>query len=309
MSSIGFPDGQRITQWLGAPIVQQTALAIGNVLHTDGPFNLASWASVIVAIKPTGGNVTVTVRQRVSGGPASLELPETFIVQAGQVGFESIVLFGDAVYLDLTGSAPGVTVDYALYPSNTTTNAQVLASATVNVQHNEALVAAEPTLDFVDSAGNVWVLTDDAANTRMKVALPDDVACSTYPPTTLLASGLFYTVPNLATVNDPRGMNGANKITVPVAGWYHVTGTLWFAAAGGGTERVLRITGSNGLSYDDRKPPWGGDWNVLKVDKIVKCAAGDWFNYNVFQDSGGAINWGGTGGGDLSSFAVAKVGR
>jgi hypothetical protein len=169
MSSIGFPDGQRITQWLGAPIVQATARAIGNVLVEDGPYNLASWASVILAIKPTGGNVTATIRQKINGGPAGLELDETFVVAVGTTLFTSVVLFADTVYLDLTGSAPGVTVDYALYPANTTTNAQVLASANLNFQKNEVLVAAEPTLDFVDAGANTWTLTDDAPNTRMKV--------------------------------------------------------------------------------------------------------------------------------------------
>lgn len=176
MSSIGFPDGQRITQWLGAPIVEAAGLVIGNVLHSDGPFSLASWASVIVAIKPTGGNVTVRVRQQISGGPPGLELDETFVIPAGATAFEAVVLFGDAVTLELTGSAPGVSVDYALYPSNSTTNAQVLTQATINVQHNDVLVAAEATLDFEDASGFAWGVVDDAPNTRVKITPPAIVA-------------------------------------------------------------------------------------------------------------------------------------
>lgn len=172
MSSIGFPDGQRITQWLGAPIAEASAFAIGAGALALGPFSLASWASVIVACKPTGGALDVTVTQNISGGPAGLQLTETFHVAAGATLFEAIVLFGDAVTVTFQGAAVGETLDYAIYPSNTTTNANVITQATINVQANEVLVAAEPTLDFVIAGGNSGTVVDDGPNTRVKVGLP-----------------------------------------------------------------------------------------------------------------------------------------
>jgi hypothetical protein len=172
MSSIGYPDFQKIAQWIGAPIVQQTGLALGNGVHDDGPFNLASWASVVVAIKPTGGKVTVTVKQKISGGPATLELDTTFTVDAGATVFESIVLFGDAVTLHLAGDTIGETVDYALFPSNATTNAQLSTNPSIGFQLNDVLVATEPALDFEDAGGFKWSVLDDAAGARVKVTPP-----------------------------------------------------------------------------------------------------------------------------------------
>lgn len=181
--STGYPDGQKITQWIGAPIAQAVAAPIGAGQIVIGPTRLSSWASVIVALKPTGGPVTITVTQTIPNGPGGLVLQQQVIVPAGGTVFESFVLFGANVTITLQGAVGGTTVDYAVTPSNTTTNAQVLTNATINVQKNEVLVAAEPTLDFVDANGIVWTLTDDATNTRVKVsaaqpALADTVLLS-----------------------------------------------------------------------------------------------------------------------------------
>jgi hypothetical protein len=175
MSSVGYPDYQRITQWLGAPLLQGTGVAVFPGPHVDGPLEVANYASVIVALKAIGGNATVTVKQTVPAGPASLVLTETIIVPAGGILFEAFVLYGQAVELDITGSIAGTTVDYALYGSNTTTNAQVITNATINVQHNDVLVAAEPTLDLEDDPGFKWSVVDDGAGTRVKVTPPQGV--------------------------------------------------------------------------------------------------------------------------------------
>jgi hypothetical protein len=172
VSTFGFPDGQEITQWLGQPLEVGTGKVIGAGSYVAGPFALANFASVIVAVKPTGGNVTVTVKQTVQGGPASLVLSESVVVANGGVLFEAFVLFGDTITVEFDGTAAGETIDYAIYPSNTTTNAQVITQATINVQHNDLLVAAEPTIDFEDATGFAWTIVDDAAGTRVKVTPP-----------------------------------------------------------------------------------------------------------------------------------------
>lgn len=53
-------------------------------------------------------------------------------------------------------------------PGNVPAGASVLLS-TLNIQHNDAAVATEPTLDFEDSATVTWAVTDDPVNTRVKV--------------------------------------------------------------------------------------------------------------------------------------------
>lgn len=167
----GYPDWQKIQQWLGTPVVTNIGRAIPVAPITDGPFNLASWASVVVAIKPTGGNVTVTVNQAIQGAPASLVDQGQVVAPAGQVTFASFVLFGDAVSLTLQGAGAGVTADYTLYPSNTTTNAKLLASAVTAYQKNGVLVASESVLDLIEGVGVRLTLADDPTNTRMHVTI------------------------------------------------------------------------------------------------------------------------------------------
>lgn len=152
-SGLGYPDWQKIQQWIGAPIVSQVGLAIGAGTHDDGPVNLASWASVIVAIKPTGGAVTVTVKQQISGGPAGLELDTSFTVQAGVTVFESIVLSGDAISLHLQGGGVGTTVDYALIPSNTTINAATVSGGGVPTGTILTFAGAAPPAGYVRCDG------------------------------------------------------------------------------------------------------------------------------------------------------------
>lgn len=172
MSTYGFPDGQEITQWLGQVLAEQQNLAIGAGSTVLGPFSLANFASIVVAIKPTGGSVTVRVRQAIANGPATLILEEDLVVTAGETVFQAFVLFGDQVTVELDGGGVGTTVDYAVYPSNTTTNAQVIQSATINVQHNGALVGTEQGIDFEDALGFAWTVTDDGPNQRVKITPP-----------------------------------------------------------------------------------------------------------------------------------------
>lgn len=172
MSSYGFTDGQEITGWLGVPFEVGTGRVIGAGSYVAGPFACTNFASIIVAVKAIGGNVTVKVTQSVANGPASLQLAESVVVAAGGVLFEAFVLFGDSVTIEFDGAVGGTAIDYAIYPSNTTTNAQVITQATINVQHNDLLVAAEPTLDFEDATGFAWTIADDGPNTRVKITPP-----------------------------------------------------------------------------------------------------------------------------------------
>lgn len=185
MSSVagGFPDWQRITQWFGTALDQQTAYAIGAGAHPVGPLDVRNFASIVVCVRPVGGNVTVTVAQQVPGGPVGLVVSESFTVNAGNVVFESFVLLAGAATVTFQGTAGGETLDYAIVPSNVNTNAEVALVTTLGFQHNDAPVASEQAVDLEDGAGHLWTLTDDPANQRMKVALglaPGAVAGGAY---------------------------------------------------------------------------------------------------------------------------------
>jgi hypothetical protein len=171
-SALGYPDFQRITQWFGAPLDQATAFALGAGLKTVGPLDVRSFASVVVCVKPTGGAVTVTVTQSVRGGPAGLTTSSSFVVAAGNVVFEAFVLLAGVVTVTFQGTLAGETLDYAIVPANTNTNAEVAALAQLGFQHNEVAVANETALDFVDATGAVFTVTDDPGSSRVKVAMP-----------------------------------------------------------------------------------------------------------------------------------------
>lgn len=44
------------------------------------------------------------------------------------------------------------------------------SSSGVGVEHNDSLIATEPNIDFEDTASVTWSITDDAANSRVKLA-------------------------------------------------------------------------------------------------------------------------------------------
>lgn len=166
----GHPDFQAFPQWIGDPLVSNAALAIGAGLHTDLGINLSNYASVIVAVKPTGGGITATLKQMIHNGPGALVVSTQWTIASGVTTFEQIILQGSIVELDLQGDTPGETVAYALYGSNTATNAQVSSVNVVNFLHNGILVKAEPGLDLDDATavGNpshapiTWTATDNA---------------------------------------------------------------------------------------------------------------------------------------------------
>lgn len=133
MSSHGYPDYQRYSQWFGAPLVDANDFAIGAGSHTDGPLQVNNWSSVILYVSPTGGSITATIRQT-SGGISSGLVSDTVVsVAAGATKVQPVVLVGNTVSLILQGTAGGETVDYSLIPANTAVNAGTVSSAVLNL--------------------------------------------------------------------------------------------------------------------------------------------------------------------------------
>lgn len=308
MSSYGFPDGQEITEWLGQPIDEQTAWPIGAGSKVVGPAVLANFASIIIAVKPTGGQVSVTIKQAIAGGPAALTLSQTVIVPAGTTLFEAFVLFADQVTVTLQGAVGGTTVDYAVYPSNTTTNAQVIQSASISIQKNEVPVAAEPTLDFVDGSGNLWSVIDDAANTRIKIALlaglPSvQVTNSVAQPQVTNGGGTGHLL-GLSFDTEAWDSDGfhdpavnPSRLTVPagLAGKYVALGSsAWSAlvSAAGIRQTGWRKNGADAAGQLNILAGTAGGGNELDTQSLgfFNLAVGDYLEYGVYQNSGSTIN-------------------
>jgi hypothetical protein len=170
VSSSGFPDWQRITQWFAAPVDEGTGVSVNPAPHVSGPFDLLSFASVIVCVKANGGPCTVTVKQSVPGGPASLTIQTAFVVSSGNVVFEGIVLEAGTVEVDFSSASGGATVDYAIVPSNVNTNVAGNLLAELGFQHNEGAIANETAVSFDDTATVTFAVVDDPANARVKVS-------------------------------------------------------------------------------------------------------------------------------------------
>ena len=86
--------------------------------------------------------------------------------------------------------------------------AVAVSGSNVNVQHNNALVAAEPTIDFIDAGANILTVADDAANTRVVVTMPR-VLTGIVAGTGAITAGTGFTV--------VRNSAGNYTVTITVA--------------------------------------------------------------------------------------------
>lgn len=301
MSAAGYPDWQRYAVWFGEPLVEADALALGAGTHIDSALQAPNFSSVVLAVKPTGGKVTATLEQSMQGAPAALVIQEQFIVNSGQTLFEAIVLLGNILKLTLTGDTAGETVAYALVPTNTTSNAQVITNATIDVQLNDALVAAEPTLDFEDSSTVTWAVVDDPTNTRVKLtpsagAILDGwvtpsgtfAYSSADGPTGVITTSvdLSGTIPLGARVKYVQSATTKYGIVTAIG-----AGTITIY---GGTDYTTTNVAITGFRYSLAKVPLGFNpdprkWTVEVTDNAARVqvgpVSGTWYNLGSIQIS------------------------
>lgn len=170
----------------------------------------------------------------------------------------------------------------------------------LNVQYNNVLVASQATLDFVDTPGIAWGITNDGANSRVKVQAGMDLskrplsAVQSIPNgvTTALVLGAGFTT-NSSVFSNPVSNS---RTTVAVSGYYEWTGTATFAAVVGGTVRIIQLY-VNGSPFAYllsnaimQVPPVGGNPTSVLAQFITFHAANDFVEIFVVQDSGGALN-------------------
>lgn len=242
----GHPDFQAYALWIGAPLVQQTGLAIGSGSHTDSAINVSNFASVILAVKPTGGTIVATLTQSVVGGPASLAFATQYTIASGSVAFNTLVLTGNLVTLQLQGNTGGETVDYALYPSNTTVSTPSVTGATLKFQHNAGATITEPGVDVEDSPFAAWTLTDDPGSSRVKL--------SAVPPTVLGYSE--FTSPVTVTGTSEGATTSVVSVTTvaldgvtPVLVDFYAPHVQWTPNAGGDAGTLVLFDGAGVVGH------------------------------------------------------------
>lgn len=85
------------------------------------------------------------------------------------------------------------------------------------------------------------------------------------------------------------------RLTAPVAGKYHISGTAQFAANATGFRAAwLRINGSTLIDADQDGAPVASADCFLHVSRDWLFAAADYVELVVEQSSGGSLNFGGT---------------
>jgi hypothetical protein len=106
---------------------------------------------------------------------------------------------------------------------------------------------------------------------------------------------------------DPLGMfdDGNDTIVVPTAGWYEVVlGGRFATSTSNGRLMYLYVNGSQYTGYicgQDGSGRWGGSLTVR-----LELNADDYLYFNMYQNSGGSINFGGSAP-YMTLFSVIKI--
>lgn len=86
-------------------------------------------------------------------------------------------------------------------------------------------------------------------------------------------------------------VSNTGRLTAPVAGKYHITGRLAFAANGTGTRQLfIRLNGTTTLDEDVVQAPNAANICSLFCSVDYPLAAADFVELCVTQTSGGALN-------------------
>lgn len=147
----------------------------------------------------------------------------------------------------------------------------------VNVQHNDGLVASQPTLDFEDSVGATfaWSITNDGPNTRVKIT-PPDVVTSVFGRQGVVTaqSGdyLAAQVTNAADLSSGALQTFASSIAAG-AGMSNAVGASTGAMLNSGGVLQVSRSGANQAVFTTTQP-------------------GDTTNFRFFIDNAGKIGWG-----------------
>lgn len=271
-------DGITVSVWNNS-VVMQVYSAPG------GRWQQGTWESEQL-IAPSTVSLDKCAGVRFKTNPAS-GLPGRIVASARRVG-EPLIAGG----VQLTGTLAG-------------TGTITPAATTVNVQHNNVLVGAEPTLDYLDGAEVVYTVVDDGANTRVQVT-PTIAAGGIGRPKLAQAWGGgavrvnsdFGVAQNTVTaiVFDTVAFNngatfvniGANptRVTMPVTGLYAVAGVCQWTNDGNGQRRAyIRINGGSAPWMVNDVTPGGGIPAIQNVGGPYFFNAGDYIELVVFHDS------------------------
>lgn len=97
------------------------------------------------------------------------------------------------------------------------------------------------------------------------------------------------------------------RLTAPAAGIYALSATVWFTANANGARDVRLLQNGAIVARDNRAPVSGAHLGAVQVTGILPAQASDYFEVQVYQDSGGALDVEALGS-YAPSFAIAWIG-
>jgi hypothetical protein len=123
------------------------------------------------------------------------------------------------------------------------------------------------------------------------------IACRVYNDADFVhnSTGNWLAVTFNSERRDAKAMHSTSsntsRITVPLAGWYLVTGHVRFAANATG-QRIagIRYGGANYLALQSDNNPSGTNTTIISIATLYYFAASDYIELVVYQDSGGNLN-------------------
>lgn len=251
-----YPDFQAFPQWTGSPLSQATLNAIGGGTLDTGALPVGSWASIILWAKATAQPITAVVTQTLGAGPAALTISTNVTIPAGAQIADTIVMLGDTVEIVFTGGGAGCKLDYAVVPTNTTTNAQV-------------------TTGIVNAAARIYspfTRADVIPNNAWTQVIVPNVDFSTVPALTAVASQIVPQDPGVYAVSGGVLWNTTPTVIGNVSVWRNGAAAPSLVAAGG----PATPTSPFAPVYAD---------NIL-------CSAGDVLRLMVYSNAGGIIGGG-----------------
>ena len=139
-------------------------------------------------------------------------------------------------------------------------------------------------------------------------------ACNVYNTTDLSVNSATWTT---VTHNSERfdtdtlhsTSTNTGRITIGTAGKYLFVANGAFAnnATGSRYMQILK-NGTLAIAYDNQEVSSAGDWTQMQVNAMWNCAVNDYFEVRVYQTSGGALSWYGSGTFEAVGFAACFMG-
>ena len=241
----------------------------------------------------------------------------TDLVKDGAVAIETLGDAIDASLVDLKGGttgqvlakASGTDMDFSWV-----TDATGIPATIFDAKGDIIAATAADTASRLAVGTNGQVLTaDSTAATGLAWATPSSsafVGCSLETVAQTISNNTDTMLPFSAELYDTDSMHSTStntsRITIPAGkgGYYEMRWSCIWASNTSGNRRVRLVKNGSIYELGPVLTVAGVGLTMISNSSVVSTSAGDYWELQVFQDSGGSLNTGGAG----TIFQATKVG-